>query len=43
LTTNNKNHLRRSADGSVSVLCEQMILVAGARNHRELTTLSAAC
>ena len=43
LANNDKNHLRRGADGSVSVLVKQINLVAGARNHRELTTLSAAC
>jgi site-specific DNA recombinase len=34
LATNNKNHLRRGADGSMSVLCEQIKLVAGARFER---------
>ena len=36
LAANDKNHLRRGADGSVSVLCEQIKMVAGARF--ELTT-----
>jgi site-specific DNA recombinase len=43
LGANDKNHLRRGADGSVSVLCEQIKLVAGACNHRELTTLQTSC
>jgi site-specific DNA recombinase len=34
LANNDKNHLRRGADGSVSVLCEQIKLVAGARFER---------
>src|ERR1700722_14468355 len=33
LAADNKNHLRRGADGPVSLLCEQIKLVAGARNH----------
>ena len=43
LGANDKNHLRRGADGSVSVLLSQIKLVAGARNHRELTTLQTSC
>jgi site-specific DNA recombinase len=43
LAANDKPHLRRGADGSVSVLCEQMKLVAGARNHRQLTSLRTPC
>ena len=39
LANNNKNHLRVAADGSVSVLTEQMNLVAGARNHLYRTRL----
>ena len=34
LANNDKNHLHRGADGSVSVLCEQIKLVAGARFER---------
>ncbi len=34
LANNNKNHLRVGADGSVSVMIEQMKLVAGARFER---------
>ena len=34
LAANDKNHQRRNADGSVSVLCEQVKLVAGARFER---------
>jgi hypothetical protein len=33
LAANNQNHLRRGADGSISVLVEQVKLVAGARNQ----------
>jgi site-specific DNA recombinase len=36
LANNDKNHLRRGADGSVSVLVEQINLVAGARNRLDL-------
>jgi len=37
---NNNHHLRVFADGSVSVMIEQMKLVAGARNHLYRTRLA---
>src|ERR1700734_4102291 len=48
LSANNNTHLRRGADGSVSVLCEQIKLVAAARNripntpHRPLVAGNAS-
>ena len=43
LSAPNNKTARVGTDGSVSVLLSQIKLVAGARNHRELTTLQTSC
>ena len=43
LSAPNDKTARVGTDGSVSVLLSQIKLVAGARNHRELTALRAQC
>jgi len=43
LAAQNNKTVRVGTDGSVSVLCEQIKMVAGARNHRQLTTLKTSC
>ena len=43
LSAQNSKTARVGTDGSMSVLEQQIKLVAGARNHRELTTLGTNC
>ena len=43
LAAQNNKTARVGPDGSASVLQQQIKLVAGARNHRELTTLGTNC